>query len=347
MEAIKKGLIYLARRRLIQKNLIRASNAAYLAAIELHNKPNMPYRYETVSLLLINAWELILKAYVRKYIKGKSIFEKDGHTISFGKALENCTVFINTHYGKNKFTPTMKNLKLLEQYRNVDAHFFNDDLDPVIFSLIAKAALNYTEFLETYFGIDILADDGLFILPLGFKLPFRPTDFLSKKASSSSNFPETKEFINKVVQVITDLKNEGIEESVVLGYGVYLESVKKATNSDILAALTSPNEAEVRIAKSTKIIPTRDPGAQKVYLSEDQLNDLYPYSYDDIVQNCRKRYDGYSMNQFFWDLMKKVKQDPSMSFGRRLNPKGKGEPDKYLYSEEVFKYLDTIYTLSQ
>ena len=145
-------------------------------------------------------------------------------------------------------------LSVIKKMNNIDVvHFFNDDLDPVIFSLIARGALNYTEFLKTYFGIDILAEDGLFILPLGFKLPFQPTDFLSTKASSSSNFPETKAFIKEVVNVITDLKDQGIEESVVLGYGVYMEIVKKVTNSDIVAAISSPQEAEISVVKTTKV----------------------------------------------------------------------------------------------
>lgn len=294
-------------------------------------------------MLLINAWELLLKTFIRKHIKGKSIFEKDGHTISFGKAVNYCNEYINANHGKNTFTSVKKNLELLEEYRNDVVHFFNDDLDPVIFSLIARGALNYTEFLKTYFGIDILAEDGLFILPLGFKLPFQPTDFLSTKASSSSNFPETKAFIKEVVNVITDLKDQGIEESVVLGYGVYMEIVKKVTNSDIVAAISSPQEAEISVVKTTKIVPTNDPGAQKFNLSEDHIAELFPLTYTEVAEACRKRYANFSQNQIFIDLMKNVKKDPVMSCGRRLNPKSKGEPDKYLYSNSIFEYLDKYY----
>ena len=59
--------------KMIQANLLKNSIAAYFAAVEIHNKPNIPYRYETITLLMMNAWELALKAYIRKYIKGKSI----------------------------------------------------------------------------------------------------------------------------------------------------------------------------------------------------------------------------------------------------------------------------------
>jgi len=36
--------------------------AAMLAAIEVYNKPNFPYRAESFAALAVNAWELLLKA---------------------------------------------------------------------------------------------------------------------------------------------------------------------------------------------------------------------------------------------------------------------------------------------
>ena len=37
-----------------------------LSAIELYNKPDFKYREETFAILSINAWELLLKAYILK-----------------------------------------------------------------------------------------------------------------------------------------------------------------------------------------------------------------------------------------------------------------------------------------
>ena len=59
------------------ERLAKNSAAAYFAAIEIHNKPDIEYRYETTTVLLMNAWELLLKAYVRKFTK-KNILNKDG-----------------------------------------------------------------------------------------------------------------------------------------------------------------------------------------------------------------------------------------------------------------------------
>ena len=127
------------KRKMVLNNLVKNSIAAYFAAIEIHNKPNITYRYETVTLLMMNAWELLLKAYIRKNIKNLSIFEDNGHTIPFSKAL----VYVNDHINTVKpksFLAIRENLFMIEEYRNNVAHFYNEALEPHIFMLVARAA---------------------------------------------------------------------------------------------------------------------------------------------------------------------------------------------------------------
>ncbi len=79
----------------LQENSIQA----ILSAIEIHNKPNIPYRYQTVSILVINGWELLLKAYITKYHPRITIFQKDGTTKPFDKILN----FVIGILGKDYF----------------------------------------------------------------------------------------------------------------------------------------------------------------------------------------------------------------------------------------------------
>jgi hypothetical protein len=44
------------------RHLLRNGKAALLAAIEIYNKPRFEYRDECFVILLLNAWELALKA---------------------------------------------------------------------------------------------------------------------------------------------------------------------------------------------------------------------------------------------------------------------------------------------
>lgn len=86
----------MSKRKMVQNNLLKNSIAEYFAAIEIHNKSNFSYRYKTTTLLLMNAWESVLKAFIKKYIKSKNIFIKDGHMISIDKAIDYTEECINT-----------------------------------------------------------------------------------------------------------------------------------------------------------------------------------------------------------------------------------------------------------
>ena len=48
------------------KLFVEKSVGAALSAIEIYNKPDFKYREETFAILMINAWELLLKARIIK-----------------------------------------------------------------------------------------------------------------------------------------------------------------------------------------------------------------------------------------------------------------------------------------
>src|SRR4051794_10140651 len=54
------------------RRLLANGMSAMVGAIEIYNKPRFVYRDEVFSILLINAWELLLKAIVSK--SGERIF---------------------------------------------------------------------------------------------------------------------------------------------------------------------------------------------------------------------------------------------------------------------------------
>ena len=68
----------MARPYVSHKKLCDNSRAAMLAAIEIYNKPQTMYREQVVTVLVVNAWELILKAALRK--AKKNIFYRKKRT---------------------------------------------------------------------------------------------------------------------------------------------------------------------------------------------------------------------------------------------------------------------------
>ena len=331
----------MAKRKMVQHNLLKNSIAAYFAAIEIHNKPNISYRYETVTLLIMNAWELALKAYVRKYIKNRSIYVDDGHTISLDKALD----YVNEHRNskqKNSFTAIKQNILKIEEYRNMVTHFYCDEIEPYIFMLVARSALNYVDFVKAYFNKDIMADEGLFILPLGFKLPFRPEEFLSKNVAKYAASPEAKQFIKEIVDVIYGLKEEGIEDSIVLGFDIYLESVKKATNSDILAAITTPEHADVAFTKVTKVQFSGD--ASQIYqLSDEEFRAIWKYTHTDLVAWCKDNIAGFRQDKKFNEAKKSILDDMNCVYERRLDSRNSKSASQKFYTDLALDRIKTYY----
>ena len=58
----------------LAKKLAEKSLSAAKSAIELYNKPNFDYKMESFVILMINAWELLFKAYILKINKNKLKF---------------------------------------------------------------------------------------------------------------------------------------------------------------------------------------------------------------------------------------------------------------------------------
>ncbi len=328
---------------MVQVNLIKNSTAAYFAAIEIHNKPNISYRYETTTLLLMNAWELILKAYTKKFIKKKSIYSKDGHTISIDKAIDYVEEHINTTEPK-AFTAVKENLLLIEAYRNNIVHYYNEQLEPYIFMLTAKAALNFVDFLKKYFSKDILEEDGLFILPLGFKLPFKPEDFLTKKAAQYVSSPESKQFIESMINIISELDRNGVDDTIVVGFDIYLENVKRMKNSDLLVAITSQDEADASYAKVNRVQVTDDPNAQKVNLSDAEFVARYPLQYSDVCAKCKTDIPMFKQGKKFNRIMAEIKTNPQFAFTRKLNPNSTTSSKTTFYAESVVQEIAKRYS---
>lgn len=332
----------MAKHKMVQSNLLKNSISAYFAAIEIHNKPNILYRYETVTLLIMNAWELLLKTFVRRYIKDKSIYENDNHTISFDKAITYTNDFINTIKPK-KFVAVKENLIKIEEYRNSIVHFYNEALEPYIFMLVARSALNFVEFVKEYFSKDIISDEGLFIMPLGFKLPFKPEDFLSKNVANYKTSEESRKFIESIVEVVENLKEQDIEDSIVLGFDIYLESVKKLTNSDLLVAITSKEQSDASFAKVTQARFSNDPNAQVYNMSDNEFRSTWKYTYKDIVNWCKENIDGFKQNAVFNNIKREIKSDINCVYTRKLDSQNSKSVSQDFYTDYALERIKEEY----
>lgn len=222
------------RRPPIAKSLVKNSIAAIFAAIEIHNKPIFSYRYEVAVLLFINAWELLLKAYLYKYQKKVKLFDKDNNSKPFSE----CVRCVTSNLDKN-YKVLEENLVQIYKYRNEIAHFHIEDLDLIAFSLLYKNLLLYKKFILTFFNKDITLESDLILLPIGFKKPFSPIDFLSNNSFISKASKYVKDFIGDMIASTAKLSAEGIQESIFVEFNMNLINEKRTKNADIIAGINN------------------------------------------------------------------------------------------------------------
>jgi hypothetical protein len=316
----------MARGKGVTKLLLDASQAAMFAGIEIHNKPNISYRYPTAIILIINAWELALKAYVYKFIGKKKIYEEDGkHTISFKKA--NGLVKESVVSTDKNHHAVYANLEKLNEYRCSNVHYANSDLDPVIFMLMAKSVLNYHDFLKKYFNKDVSNSDNLIILPVGFKLPFDPIDYLKQDYGEAQN-----DFVNDVIQTIRELKENDIEDSIVIGFSVFTESIKKVSNADIIAAIDQAN-GTVQLTKTYRV--TDDPSAPLVRMEPN----LPPLRYEDVKTRVKQQEPDLKFDKTFHAVMREIKKDKTLCQVRYLDPRKQSGTKTEYYTETAIAII--------
>lgn len=318
----------MARGKSTKKMLLDASQAALFAGIEIHNKPNIAYRYPTATILIINAWELALKAYVYQYIGKKKIYENDGkHTITLSKALALVRDHVNAAEKNKKFMAVSENIFQLNEYRCTNVHFADGALDPIVFMLLSKAVLNYDAFVKKYFKKDITKEDNLIIMPIGLKLPFDPIDYLKQEYAGVHN-----DFVNAVIQSIRELDGAGVEDSIVVGFSLITDKVKNIKNADILAVLTNEDGA---VPLQRAIRYTDDPNAPEMRVKPN----LPPLRYADLQAKLKEKKPAIKFGKTFYSALKIIQVNKDYCQPNYLDPENKSSSKKNFYTPEAIDAL--------
>ena len=329
-------------RRKIQFNLVNNSLNAFISAIEIHNKPNIRYRYENTVVLVINSWELILKAFVRKYMH-KSIFTEDGKTITFYDCLDNFRKYIIRNKLENKYSVIINNISLINEYRNNIIHFYNEAaMEPIIFSLLTKNCISYCQFMKEFFNVNPADLENIFIMPIGFKLPFNPIDYL-KKDNNNNISKETLKFLNNVVYLDGELEKKKIKDSVLVQYNLNLVSVKKQETSDLIVGISdsSGNVPLINIEKKFQIV--NDSNAQKMYMSDEWFFDNYSITYKKLIEECRQCIPTFKQDNNFYNKKHKIEQNLNLARERKLYPDRKESPSTIRYTKDAILEIKRMY----
>lgn len=262
----------MARPYVSHKKLCDNSRAAMLAAIEIYNKPQTTYREQVVTVLAVNAWELILKAALRK--AGKSIFYKKERGKDYRSfSLEHCIADMDTYHlwpDKVDGDGVRANLKVLTGYRNKTIHLYvTDDLNTILYMFLQQNIVNYRDFVLAVFGKDLADYITWTLLPLAATTPSDAIRSLRVDGDGRS-VQVVEDFLRDLRQIIGEAEDLGADMGrIAMVQEINLQSGKKISRADLEVAINQ--EAETTIVQR-KVDP----------------NETHPYSATQLIDRANR-----------------------------------------------------------
>lgn len=323
---------------LFQK-FVDKSHAAMVGAIEVYNKPTFAYREETFCILAINAWELLLKAkllkegrndpkciQVREPRKLKSGAKSTKHMtvkknrtgnpmtlqlVACVTALEKCGSSINRQ--------TSLNLDSLIDVRDNATHFIVPSalLQRNVLELACANVRNYVTLTKDWFDRDLSTSLSL-MLPVAF---FNGTDELGSVVITK----DEKRLIDRLQEVASSMPADG-EYTIAVRLDVRFHRS------------TLDTAANVQV--------TRDPDAVAVRLDESQLMERFPWTYEDLLSQLKRRKPDIKFNAAFHALRKPLMANRSLVHSRLLDPTNPRSSKKDFYNPNMRDRILDAYELA-
>lgn len=321
--------------------LLDKSVQAAISAIEIYNKPDFKYREESFSILMVNAWELLLKAKILKdkrndltvlYILDKEKSVKADGTPKKNKYFRqnragNClTIDIYAALKMLSLDNVLReNIDLLIEIRDNAIHFYNDSklFEKKLLEIGTATLKSYVEVIGEWFNYD-LSIYNFFLMPISFFHPKQvlPVSlnkedkhhrnllkYISKKEKDYPSNEETKHNISLVLQ--TKFVRSSSTEAIAVKYDP-----------------TNPNAISVKVD------------------AEEQFANKYPWGYtDDLMPKLKSRYINFKADTKFTKIKRELEKNTAYCGERYLDIKKKKGGLKKYYSPEILKEFDKHYKL--
>jgi hypothetical protein len=319
-------------RRARHSYLVEKATQAAVASIEVYNKPGFRYREETFAILMLNAWELLLKARILKENRNKlrsiEVWEtkpakagkngklapkknRAGNTMTIGVLP---AAIIVKGYTKHSIDDhAIENISLLMEIRDNAIHFLNvgRDLHKRVQEVGAAALRNFAFAAKSWFDCD-LSEYQFALMPVAFETPAGVIQTIFGE--------DTKGAAGKVAKLLGDQERKyPFEASKPYNVGVEVElKFVRKPDANALPVILSPN----------------DPNAIAVTLTEEDVLKNYPWDYGELCKALR-RIPGFKENGFFHKVRRPLENDPRYCRERQLNPRNKRSSKQRFYNPNI------------
>jgi hypothetical protein len=319
-------------RRARHTYLVEKATQAAVASIEVYNKPGFKYREETFAILMLNAWELLLKARILKENSNKlrsievwitkptkdgksnkrmAKKNRAGNTMTLG--VSGAAVLVQS-YSKNSIDEyAIENISLLSEIRDNAIHFHNvgRDLHKRVQEIGAAALRNFAFAAKSWFNCD-LSEYQFALMPVAFETPAGMIQTIFAE--------DTKGAAARVAKLLADQERKFPFEASKpynVGVEVELKFVRKA-EEHALPIKISPN----------------DPNAIAVTISEEDVLRNYPWAYRDLCRALHK-VPSFKENDQFHRVRKPLEDDVRYCRVRQLDPRNKKSSRQKFYNPNI------------
>lgn len=311
------------------RELLDRAISAMMAAIEVYNKPDFPYRGECFTILAANAWELLLKA---KWLAGHSnrltsLYVRQGGGAKrkrIKKTRGDNPMTYSLGYLVSKFREESKldenacrNLEILEELRDSAVHFYyaNPELAERVQEIAMAAVRNFNVAARDWFGED-LSRFNFYLIPLSFANPSAQSETVAASGAEHR-------FLKFVAR----------------------HEAQDAGSDSMYAVSVNVEHRFVRSKEKTALAirVTDDPGAPAVRLTEEQVREKYPWDYETLARRCAERYEGFSTDRKFHTLKKGCWANSRYAHLRLLDPGNPKGSSKRFYNPAILEEFDKHY----
>ena len=272
-----------------------------MAAIEIYNKPTFMYRDECTVILLLNAWELMLKAILSK--NKQSVFypkkrNQPYRTLSWKEALSRSSNYFPRTV---PHLPVQRNLEMLGIYRDNVVHFYNvSDFGVMLYALAQTSIMNYRDVLFEIFGIRLENRINWQLLPLGIRPPIDVVTYLAGQREPGSA-SAVRQFLSELMKVTEEVTQAEQDTGRLLTiFDVKLESVRKIGDADVVIGVDRDENGDGLLAISRIQDPNRSHPLRQTEILEqiDMLHDrrFTSYTFQAIVW----KYNIKERRQYCW-----------------------------------------------
>jgi hypothetical protein len=335
-----------------------------ISAIEIYNKPNFLYREETFAILMINAWELLLKAKMLHESKNKIqtlyvtesnrnftiIDELYNHNIIDADTVKQIKNYVKIKYKPKKSSKKYKQNRsgkplTLELSKLLQDLKIKNIIDEVcvdnIYALI-EIRDNAIHFLNYDTNIaQIILELGTASLK---NFSFYISRWFNKDLSKYNLFLMPISFIdiNNIKQNISPKTNSNSFNSFVK-YVAGLQNKYAGYDSNNTTFLININFEYKKANSIDAIKVTKSLTGIEISETVEEKMSKYPLRYKELVKKAQERYSNFKVDKDFHTLMNnEIKTNDKIAYTNYLDPLKKTTKIT-TYSNNVFQCLDTHY----